>query len=63
MTATVTTWHKVQVWKATGFVGWMVVCPVDECRWLAIAKGRGPDAWQSVIDKALAHVDETKEQT
>jgi hypothetical protein len=39
--------------------GWVAWC--RDCDWSGISFG--PGAWQSAVGKALAHVDETKEET
>ena len=59
MTAAVTTWHRVRVrtWPSSA----IAACWVDDCDWDSASLG--PGAWQSAVGKALAHVDETKEQT
>ena len=59
MTTTTTTPHKVKV-RCLAYV-WEASCLADACTWISISVG--PGAWQSAVDKALAHVDETKEQT
>jgi len=63
VTATVTTWHRVKVigpnWAPSPNI-WASACVADGCDWGSIAVG--PGAWQSAVGKALAHVDETKEE-
>jgi hypothetical protein len=58
VTATVTTWHRVSV-SPVG-TGWVAGCQSGDCIWARISTG--PGAWQAAVGKALAHVDETKEE-
>lgn len=61
MTATVTTWHRVKVRWLDSWGLWLITCRADGCDWAR--KVPGFYAWRSAVDKALAHVDDTKEQT
>ena len=59
MTATVTP-HKVRVRHVRTWWAWLARCQADDCDWDSASLG--PGAWQSAVGKALAHVDETKEE-